>query len=51
VPVGSKLRATARLAALEPIPGGAQLTVDATVECDGSDKPVCVAQMLLRFLR
>jgi len=50
-PVGSKLRATARLAALEPIPGGAQLTVDATVECDGSDKPVCVAQMLLRFLR
>ena len=51
VPVGSKLRATARLAALEPIPGGAQLTVDATVECDGSDKPVCVAQLLLRFLR
>lgn len=51
VPVGSKLRATARLAALEPIPGGAQLTVDATVESDGSDKPVCVAQMVLRFLR
>lgn len=51
VPVGSKLRATARLAALEPIPGGAQLTVDATVERDGSDKPVCVAQMVLRFLR
>ena len=51
VPVGSKLRATARLAALEPIPGGAQLTVDATVESDGSDKPVCVAQMVIRFLR
>jgi acyl dehydratase len=51
VPVGSKLRATARLAGLEPIPGGAQLTVDATVERDGSDKPVCVAQMVLRFLR
>lgn len=51
VPVGSKLRATARLAAVEPIPGGAQLTVDATVERDGGDKPACVAQMVLRFLR
>jgi acyl dehydratase len=51
VPVGSKVRATARLAAVEPIPGGVQLTVDAAVERDGGDKPVCVAQLVLRFLR
>lgn len=49
VPVGSKIRANATLAALEDIPGGAQLTVDAVVEREGGDKPVCVAQLILRF--
>jgi acyl dehydratase len=49
VPVGSKVRATATLAAVEPIKGGVQLTVDAVIERDGADKPVCVAQPIFRF--
>ena len=51
VPSGSKVRARATLAAADPIPGGAQLTVDAVVEREGSDKPACVAQLVLRYLR
>lgn len=49
VPVGSKVRATATLAALDPVPGGVQLTIDAVIERDGADKPVCVAQPIFRF--
>lgn len=51
VPTGSRLRATATLAAVDPVASGAQLTIDAVVECDGTDKPACVAQLLFRFLR
>ena len=46
---GSKVRLRATLAGYEDIPGGAQLTVDAVMECDGADKPVCVAQPVFRF--
>jgi acyl dehydratase len=49
VPSGSRLRTTATLAAFEDIAGGAQLTVDAVIEREGGDKPVCVAQPLFRF--
>lgn len=49
VPVGSRLRATASLAAFDEITGGAQLTVDAVIEREGGDKPVCVLQPVLRF--
>lgn len=48
VPVGSRVRAHLRLLAYEPIAGGAQLTVEATVEREGTDKPVCVAESLTR---
>ena len=49
VPAGSRVRATATLAALEEVGGGTQLTVDALIEREGSDKPVCVAQPIFRF--
>jgi acyl dehydratase len=49
VPVGSRLRTRARLAALDDLPGGAQLTIDAIVELDGGEKPACVAQPIFRF--
>jgi acyl dehydratase len=49
VPVGSRLRAVATLAALDDVPGGGQLTVDMAVEREGGDKPVCVAQPIFRF--
>jgi acyl dehydratase len=50
VPAGSKLRATATLAAIAPVPGGAQLTADVVIERDVGGKPACVAQLLFRFL-
>jgi acyl dehydratase len=48
VPVGSVLSARFRLLAFEPIEGGAQLTIEATVEREGSSKPVCVAEQVVR---
>ena len=48
LPVGSKVRMTAKLANLEDVPGGAQMTLELTFERDGGDKPVCVAESLAR---
>jgi len=48
VPVGSRLRARMKLLSYEPIEGGAQLTMQVTMEREGSDKPVCVAETLSR---
>lgn len=48
VPAGSRLRAHFGLASCEAVEGGLQLTIDASIECEGSAKPVCVAQMLAR---
>ncbi|MDH4061433.1 MAG: MaoC family dehydratase [Aquincola sp.] len=48
VPVGSALRARFKLLEFEPIDGGAQLTVEATVERSGHAKPVCVAELVTR---
>ena len=36
------------LQAYEPIDGGAQLTLQVTMEREGGDKPVCVAESLTR---
>lgn len=48
VPVGSRLRARFKLLGYETIAGGAQLAVEVTVEREGGDKPVCVAESLTR---
>ncbi len=49
VPVGSRLRARLTLLACEPIEGdGMQMTWKVSVEREGSDKPVCVAESLAR---
>jgi acyl dehydratase len=49
VPVGSRLRASMRLLASEPIANhGVQMTWEVTVEREGSSKPVCVAESLVR---
>ena len=48
LPVGSKVRMRAKLASVEDIPGGAQLTTEMTFEREGGDKPVCVAESLTR---
>jgi acyl dehydratase len=46
LPVGSRVRATVRLAALEEIPGGAQIRFELTFEVEGGEKPACVAETL-----
>lgn len=48
LPVGSKVRMRARLASVEEIPGGAQITTELTFEREGGEKPVCVAETLVR---
>jgi acyl dehydratase len=50
VPVGSKLRLSAQLAAVEDVSGGVQTTYVLTFEVDGQDKPACVAEALYRWL-
>ncbi|GAA2335130.1 MaoC family dehydratase [Streptomyces sp. NBC_00400] len=49
VPVGSRLRATARIAEVTEVPGGVQLATVVTIEREGGDKPVCVAESVSRF--
>ena len=48
VPVGSRLRGKFVLTAYEPLEGGAQMTVEVTMEREGSAKPVCVAESIGR---
>jgi acyl dehydratase len=49
VPVGSRLRAHMKLLSCEPIENnGLQMAWLVTVERDGSDKPVCIAESLSR---
>ena len=51
VPVGSKIRLRATLAAADPVPGGVQVSADCLVEIEGGSKPACAAQAVYRFLR
>ena len=48
VPSGSRLRARMKLLGYEPIDGGAQLVMEVTMDREGSDKPVCVAETVSR---
>lgn len=49
VPVGSRLRASGRLADVADVPGGVQVTLSVAVERDGGEKPVCVAETVTRY--
>ena len=49
VPVGSKVRATAKLQSVDEIPNGVQIVVECTFEREGGDKPVCVAETVSRL--
>ncbi len=48
VPVNSRLRGRFKLLSYDAIPGGAQMTVEVTMEREGSPKPVCVAESIAR---
>lgn len=50
VPVDSQIRLRAVLSSLEELDAnGVQIMVTATIEREGNEKPVCVAEMLMRF--
>ena len=49
VPVDSRLRASFEVASVDEFEGGAQVTMTATVEREGGDKPVCVAEVVFRY--
>jgi acyl dehydratase len=48
VRAGSRLRGHFKLLRYEPLDGGAQITVEVTMELEGSDKPACVAESVTR---
>jgi acyl dehydratase len=48
VPVGSRVRGRMTLQEVEDIEGGAQVTWKVTMEREGGDKPVCVAESISR---
>ena len=51
VPVGSRVRTSYRIVDVSEVEGGVQVTSSATVELEGSGKPVCVAETLARYYR
>jgi acyl dehydratase len=50
VPVGSRVRGTAELAACDEIAGGIQTTIVITMEVEGGTKPACVVESLSRWM-
>jgi acyl dehydratase len=48
--VGSRVRMHLEIEAVAEVPNGFQLTSLQTFECEGSGKPVCVAESLARFV-
>ena len=49
VPVGSRVRASFEVIGVEEHEWGGQATMQATVEREGGDKPVCVAELVFRY--
>jgi acyl dehydratase len=48
VPVGSRLRARLTILAVHELADGAQIDWGVAIEREGGDKPVCVAEFLMR---
>jgi acyl dehydratase len=49
VPTGARVRGHAQLLSLEDVQGGAQAVIRITVETDCSEKPSCVADVVVRY--
>lgn len=47
---GSRVRATIRIDEIADVGGGVQVTMTATVEREGGAKPVCVAELIFRYV-
>lgn len=51
VPSGSRVRGSFRVESVEEADWGHQVTMAATLEREGGDKPVCVAELVFRYYR
>ena len=51
VPVGSRVRATFHVDSVDEQDWGFQAQMTATVEREGGDKPVCVAELIFRYYK
>ena len=51
VRAGSRIRGGAEIAACEEVPGGVQAIIKITVEIEGSAKPACIVEWLVRYYR
>ena len=49
VPVGSRLRAGAKLLDVADVAGGKQVVLEVTFEVEGAAKPSCVAEVIFRY--
>jgi acyl dehydratase len=47
VPSGSRVRGRFRVVEVEATARGERATIEAKIECDGVEKPVCVAELLV----
>jgi acyl dehydratase len=47
VPSGARIRGRFRIASIEESAGGERVAIEATVECEGASKPVCVAELVV----
>jgi len=50
VPVGSKIRATAKVLTVTALDGAAQAVFETTFEIEGSEKPAAVVQSIVRYV-
>jgi acyl dehydratase len=51
VPSGSRVRGSFRVDSVDEFDGGYQATMSATIEREGGEKPVCVAELVFRYYR
>jgi acyl dehydratase len=51
VPVDGRIRLRGEVLETNPVQGGQQITVRVTFDVDGSSKPACVADLLLRYYK
>ena len=51
VPVDSRVRGTFRVDSVDEQDWGSQVQLTATLEREGGDKPVCVAEVLVRYYK
>lgn len=50
VPSGSRIRTSGAITKVEPVAGGYQVSARLTTEVEGGERPVCVADVVVRYL-